>query len=239
MDQLLLQYAADIANGGPGQGRSRKREEGTFTFSTLAAVAQAVHDLGYHLTIPQRLEQRQAVLCAEKSGKLSVTVVREAQENIPDRWYAERGKLVTIVGASPKPPPTPDNGDLSSLVRAISSTAGKHVGFVSMTERAVWTDNPRENVKAVLIEKGYPVSALSKILGELCLTIGGPSICPSSRSTPETVNGTETAPISFSTGNGGRGTSALGQDTQPLFRQPGLCPQGIGVGQEGECQTRL
>jgi hypothetical protein len=146
---------------------------GEFVFNTVHQAEKVIEALGQKIELPEQFKSREVRLKVQKkSGKVAVLVKKKGDEDTPTGWVGERGKITKVLNVRGDIQAQTVNDTFTQqdkVFRSISSN-GRHIGFVARDEFGDWLNQPKDNIRDLLIHLGHTKQESSEILGSLtCL----------------------------------------------------------------------
>jgi hypothetical protein len=163
---------ADLNLAARAGGGIEAPNKGGYVFSTATDAAKVVKALGQAINLPEHLQGRETRLKAQKDGRLIIAIKKDApDEAAPRGWLSERGKLTRVLSIRAEmqaQAADESHSEYDKIIRALDSTAGKHIGFVARREDGGWAEDSKDNIKHTLLYLGRTKPEAEMILGAAC-----------------------------------------------------------------------
>ena len=163
--------APDLNVAARAAGGVEAPNNGGYVFATAKGAVETIRTLGQELKIPQELQGREARLKAQKDGRIILSVPKEKNEATPAGWLSEKGHLTRVLNIQAEMRAQVNEetySEYDKIVRALTSTANKHIGFVAREKEGNWVEQPKDNVKNILMKLGNAKPDAEVILGGAC-----------------------------------------------------------------------
>jgi hypothetical protein len=161
----------DLRTAATAAGGVESPNNGGFVFATAEEAVKTVAMMGQELVIPEAFQQRETRLKAQKDGRVVLSIVREKNEEPLSGWLNEKGRMSRVLNLQAEVRAQAAEETYSEndkLIRALTSTANKHIGFVAREQNGQWIEHPKDNVKNILMKHGNAKADAEIILGAAC-----------------------------------------------------------------------
>jgi hypothetical protein len=162
----------DLNVAAKAKGGIEAPNSGGYVFPTAGDAVQVVKNLGQDIAIPEYLRDRETRLKTQKDGRVIMSIKKaDPDEPTPQGWLSERGKLTRVLSIKAEMQAQANEDTYSEydkIIRALDSTAGRHVGFVSRRADGNWAEEPKDNIKNTLLYLGRTKPEAEIILGAAC-----------------------------------------------------------------------
>lgn len=158
----------------------KETEKRGYEFESITEAEQVIQHLGATngLSLPDGFKEREDItLRAHKDGRLVATMPMNDKEDDKDLmrkhgWVKERGKKwQQIFNVQTRIKDTldmsaPELTDLDNEIRATIDTAGREAGWYVFNAQSIWSLQPKDNIKDILISMGRTSNEAKAITGD-------------------------------------------------------------------------
>jgi hypothetical protein len=164
--------APDLRLAATAAGGVEAPNNGGFVFTNAEDAIKTVAMLGQELVIPDGFQQCETRLKAQKDGRVILSITKDKDEAVPQGWLSEKGKMTRVLNIQAEVRAQAAEETYSEndkLIRSLTSTANKHIGFVASEKNGTWIEHPKDNVKHMLMSKlSVSKSDAELVLGAAC-----------------------------------------------------------------------
>ena len=148
----------------------KERPTGGFQFGDAESAAKAAVALGAEVVLPNRLNNKKAVLKQHKDGHRIVMEIERSADDPTDgmkEWIVEKNKLVKVLNVKFQAPPEPEVADYDDTIRHMVNQDRADAGWVINSNG--WTEEPLANMKLAMAALGHKSGDANLILGTAIL----------------------------------------------------------------------
>ena len=142
--------------------------DGGYVFTDTDKVVKTLEMLGESISIPEELKERETRLRTQKDGRIVISIKKHKGEEVAG-WLTEKGKLTRVLSARVETSTTDTYAKCDQLIRALVSPEGKRAGWTAKSAEGVWIEQPKDDIKNVLVYHGEPKAEIDLITGAACV----------------------------------------------------------------------